>query len=47
MKKILISFERSAKHNSVGMGSFKCSREEAEIKLDFEVNNLVAQQRFI
>ena len=41
--KILISFERSAKHtNHVDMGSFKCSREEAESKLDFVVNNLLA-----
>lgn len=34
-----MSFERSGKkENNVGMGSSECSREEAEIKLDFEVN---------
>lgn len=42
-KNILMSFERSAKEkNSVDMGSSECSREGAEIKLDFEVNELVA-----
>lgn len=39
-----MSFERSGKDkNNVGMATSECSREEVEIKLDFEVNtNLVA-----
>lgn len=42
MKKILMSFERSGKvKNNVDMGSSESSREEAEIKLDFEINTYI------